>query len=107
VLLEKLIHLRFAPQPKRFIRSLRFKITVGIALPLVVILSAYSYLQYVRQRELLLTNLDRATIENGEGLSHRTNASARSQCQHLLGTRTLCTLFGMGKIEARARTGCA
>jgi signal transduction histidine kinase len=50
---------------KRFIRSLRFKITVGIALPLVVILSAYSYLQYVRQRELLLTNLDQATTNLG------------------------------------------
>lgn len=64
-MVEESTHLRLTPQPKRFIRSLRFKITLGIALPLVVILSAYSYLQYVRQRELLLTNLDRATTNLG------------------------------------------
>ncbi|MDE3087909.1 MAG: HAMP domain-containing protein [Chloroflexota bacterium] len=46
---------------KRFFHSLRFKITAGIALPLLVILSAFSYLQYVRQRDLLLSNLDRST----------------------------------------------
>ncbi len=46
-------------------RSLRFKITAGIALPLLVILSAFSTLQYVRQRDLLLSNLDRATTNIG------------------------------------------
>ena len=50
---------------QRFFHSLRFKITAGIALPLLVILSAYSYLQYVRQRDLLLANLDRATTNLG------------------------------------------
>ncbi len=50
---------------KRFFHSLRFKITAGIALPLLVILSAFSYLQYVRQRDLLLANLDRATTNLG------------------------------------------
>lgn len=48
-------------RPKQFLQSLRFKITVGIALPLIVLLSAFSYLQYVRQRDLLLSNLDHAT----------------------------------------------
>ncbi len=52
-------------RPERFFHSLRFKITVGIAVPLLVILSAYSYLQYVRQRDLLLTNLDRAAANLG------------------------------------------
>jgi signal transduction histidine kinase len=52
-------------RPKWFFHSLRFKITAGIALPLLVILSAYSYLQYVRQRDLLLLNLDRATTNLG------------------------------------------
>ncbi len=50
---------------QRFFHSLRFKITAGIAVPLLVILSAYSYLQYVRQRDLLLSNLDRATTNLG------------------------------------------
>ena len=52
-------------QSKRIFSSLRFKITAGIALPLLVILSAFSYLQYVRQRDLLLTNLDLATTNLG------------------------------------------
>jgi signal transduction histidine kinase len=50
---------------QRLFHSLRFKITTGIALPLFVILSAFSYLQYVRQRDLLLFNLDRATTNLG------------------------------------------
>jgi signal transduction histidine kinase len=45
--------------------SLRFKITVGIALPLLVILSAFSYLQYMRERDLLLSNLNGATTNLG------------------------------------------
>ncbi len=45
--------------------SLRFKITAGIALPLLVILSAFSYLQYIQQRDLLLSNLDQTTSNLG------------------------------------------
>ncbi|MBI5304489.1 MAG: HAMP domain-containing protein [Chloroflexi bacterium] len=50
---------------QRFLYSLRFKITAGIALPLLVLLSAFSYLQYIRQRDLLLANLDRTTTNLG------------------------------------------
>ncbi|MBI4786835.1 MAG: HAMP domain-containing protein [Chloroflexi bacterium] len=52
-------------RPKRFYDSLRFKITAGIALPLFVILTAFSFLQYVRQRDLLFSNLDRTTTDLG------------------------------------------
>ncbi len=52
-------------QPTHFISSLRFKITAGIALPLLVILSAFSYLQYIRERDLLLSNLNGATTNLG------------------------------------------
>jgi signal transduction histidine kinase len=52
-------------RPQRFFHSLRFKITAGIALPLLVILGAFSVLQYARQRDLLLSNLDRATTNLG------------------------------------------
>src|SRR5512140_702157 len=52
-------------RPKRFFNSLRFKITTGIALALLVILSAFSYLQYIRQRDLLYANLDAATTNLG------------------------------------------
>ncbi len=50
---------------QRFFHSLRFKITAGIAVPLLVILGAFAYLQHVRQRDLLLSNLDRATSNLG------------------------------------------
>lgn len=52
-------------RPERFFHSLRFRITAGIALPLLVILSAFSYLQYIRERDLLLSNLDAATTNLG------------------------------------------
>jgi signal transduction histidine kinase len=52
-------------QSKGFLHNLRFKITAGIALPLLVILSAFSYLQYIRQRDLSLSSLDRATTNLG------------------------------------------
>lgn len=50
---------------QHFFFSLRFKIIAGIAIPLLVILSGFSYLQYVRQRDLLLANLDLATTNLG------------------------------------------
>jgi signal transduction histidine kinase len=52
-------------QPTHFFSSLRFKITLGIALPLLVILGAFSYLQYIRERDLLLSNLNGATTNLG------------------------------------------
>ena len=50
---------------KGYIHSLRFKITVGITLPLIVILGSFSYLQYTQQRALLLSNLNNATTDTG------------------------------------------
>lgn len=52
-------------RPKQIFSSLRFKITAGIALPLLVLLSAFSYIQYLRERELLLSNLNSATTNLG------------------------------------------
>lgn len=49
----------------KYLHSLRFKITAGITLPLLVILSAFSSLQYLRERDLLLANLDRSTTNLG------------------------------------------
>jgi len=50
---------------KRFYASLRFKITTGAVLVLVLILGPFSYLQYVRHRDLLLENLERSTTTMG------------------------------------------
>ncbi len=46
---------------RRLFQGLRFKITIGVTLPLLILLSLFSYLQYVRQRDALLANLDRTT----------------------------------------------
>ncbi len=50
---------------RQLTHSLRFRITAGIALPLLVILGAFSYLQYIQQRDLLLSNLDSTTSNLG------------------------------------------
>lgn len=52
-------------RPILFWHSLRFKITAGITLPLLVILSAFSFLQYANQREILLSNLDHSANNLG------------------------------------------
>ncbi|MBI4671994.1 MAG: sensor histidine kinase [Chloroflexi bacterium] len=51
---------------RRFYTSLRFKITVGAVLLLVLILGTFSYLQYRRHREVLLENLERSTTAMGQ-----------------------------------------
>ena len=43
--------------PSLLRRSLRAKITLGVAVPLVVLLGAFSYLQYRRQRKAMLDEL--------------------------------------------------
>ncbi len=50
---------------RQLTHSLRFRITAGMALPLLVILGAFSYLQYMQQRDLLLSNLDQTTNNLG------------------------------------------
>lgn len=51
---------------RRYLDSLRFKITLGAVLLLVPILGAYSHLQYWRQYDILLENLERATTGMGQ-----------------------------------------
>jgi signal transduction histidine kinase len=50
----------------RFLRSLRFKITVGAVVLLVPILGAYSHFQYWRHHDVLMGNLERATTAMGQ-----------------------------------------
>ena len=76
-------------RPRRFYDSLRFKITAGIALPLFVILSAFSFLQYIRQRDLLFSNLDRTTTDLGNvivgSLQHAMLSQDLPEIQGILG----------------------
>ncbi|MCL5950620.1 MAG: histidine kinase [Chloroflexi bacterium] len=73
---------------KHLVHSLRFKITAGIALPLLVILSVFSYLQYLRERDLLMSNLDRATTNLGNvidgSLQHAMLAQDLGQIQGIV-----------------------
>jgi len=59
---------------KEFRRGLRFKMTLGLLVPLVVTLSVFSYAQYANQRRLLIDNLERSAANAGEivegGLQH-------------------------------------
>jgi signal transduction histidine kinase len=51
---------------RKFYHSLRFKITAGLLLPLLVTLSLFSYMQYANQRELLMQNLKVSATNAGE-----------------------------------------
>ena len=50
----------------RFLRSLRFKITVGAVVLLVPILGAYSHFQYWRHHDVLMESLERAATAMGQ-----------------------------------------
>jgi signal transduction histidine kinase len=51
---------------QRLYQSLRFKVTLGILLPLLIILSILSYRQYASYQELLLENLQLSATNAGE-----------------------------------------
>ena len=51
---------------RRFYHSLRFKVTLGLLVPLLAALSVFSYVQYANQRRLLIGNLERSAANAGE-----------------------------------------
>ncbi|MCG2769112.1 MAG: cell wall metabolism sensor histidine kinase WalK, partial [Anaerolineae bacterium] len=51
---------------RRFYQSLRFKMSLGLFLPLVAILSLLSYLQYANQQGLLMENLKQSATNAGD-----------------------------------------
>ena len=62
----------------RFFHSLRFKITAGITIPLLVILSAFANIHYVRHRQIMLDNLEHSTTSMGQVIT--------ASLEHALGT---------------------
>ena len=51
---------------KGFFHSLRFKITMGLLLPLVVVLACTFYLRYISYRRVLMENLELGAASTGE-----------------------------------------
>lgn len=69
-------------------RSLRLKVTLGVVLPLVLILGTFTTIEYSRRREAMLTNLSflasqtSRVIENG--IQHEMISRNREGLQHML-----------------------
>jgi nitrate/nitrite-specific signal transduction histidine kinase len=48
--------------------SLRARVTIGVLVPLVVVLSLAAYLQFANHRQLMLENLERVSLSVGDGV---------------------------------------
>lgn len=51
---------------RRFTHSLRFKVAIGVALPMFLALGAFSALQHLRERQILIDRLEDTAIRLGE-----------------------------------------
>jgi hypothetical protein len=73
---------------RRFYHSLRFKITVGVAVPLLIILATISYLQYNSHRDLMVENLRLSASNAGDiieaSLQHAMLTNDFSEVQQIL-----------------------
>ncbi len=73
----------------RFVRnSLRAKVTLGVVLPLVLILGSFTAIQYARQREAVLANLSFLAAQTGQvienSLQHAMLTQDLDGLQHVL-----------------------
>ncbi len=98
---------------RRFYHSLRFKITVGVAVPLLIILTTISYLQYNSHRDLMLENLRLSASNTGDiieaSLQHAMLTNDFSEVQQIVdeiakreGIRDLFLLDKQGRIVMSA-----
>ena len=73
---------------KKVYHSLRFRVTIGVLLPLVLILSGLSYARHTSYQSLLLANLRRSAADAGEiiegGLQHAMVTNDFSLLQELV-----------------------
>lgn len=69
-------------------RSLRAKVTLGIVLPLIIILGLFTALEYKRRQEAVLADLSFLTAEIGQiienGIQHEMLSDNRAGLQHML-----------------------
>ena len=72
----------------RIFHSVRYKISLGAVLLLVPILGAYSHIQYYRQYDIMLENLEHATTAMGQvitsSLQHALLTGDRGEIQHIV-----------------------
>jgi signal transduction histidine kinase len=98
---------------RRFYHSLRFKITVGVATPLLIILTTISYLQYNSHRDLMMENLRLSASDAGDiieaSLQHAMLTNDFSEVQQIAeeiamreGIRDLFLLDKQGRIVMSA-----
>jgi HAMP domain-containing protein len=64
---------------RKYYNSLRFKITVGLLLSLIVVLAITSYLRYVSFRRLLVESLELSAVNTGEIVEAQLAAYLRSR----------------------------
>jgi len=69
-------------------RSLRVQVTLGVALPLIVILGLFTAIEYARRREAVLANLSFLATQIGQvienGIQHEMLSENREGLQHML-----------------------
>lgn len=98
---------------RRFYHSLRFKITVGVTVPLLIILTTLSYLQYTGHRNLLMENLRLSASNAGDiieaSLQHAMLTNDFSEVQQIVdeiarqeGVRDLFLLDKQGRVVMAA-----
>jgi len=98
---------------RRFYRSLRFKITISVAVPLLIILTTISYLQCNSHRDLLMENLRLSASNTGDiieaSLQHAMLTNDFSEVQQIVdeiakreGVRDLFLLDKQGRIVMSA-----
>jgi signal transduction histidine kinase len=64
---------------KRYHHSLRFKITLGLLVPLIVVLAVTSYIRYVSFRRLLVESLEHPTTDIEQSVETQLSAYLRSR----------------------------
>jgi signal transduction histidine kinase len=98
---------------RRFYHSLRFKITVGVVVPLLIILTTISYLQYNSHRDLMVENLKFSASNTGDiieaSLQHAMLTNDFSEVQQIVdeivkreGVKGLFLLDKQGRIVMSA-----
>ncbi len=99
---------------RHFTHSLRFKVAIGVALPVFLALGAFSALQHVRERQVLLDQLEDTAIRLGEmmrgSLRHAMLTRDQDELQEMLmdmgrqvGVLRVAILNAEGQIRATNR----
>lgn len=100
----------------RFYHSLRFKITIGVVVPLFLSMVAFSYFQHVRHQALLMSNLEQTSTSLGKviegSLRHAMLSGDRDQLRQIAddiarqqGVKSLLIIDRGGRVRVASRPG--